>query len=202
VAQTLRHAPSLNSAVKGYRVLVPESVDVGVSVATGRSIAPVTVIQRAEQKSLREIHDELKAGAQRAIESERRESASGPPKWHRYARFAPNILRRGVIRGMANTPSIKRSKVGTVQITSIDLDDLEFYLPTHLGTATLISVGGTKLRPMVVNGQVEARPSAYIAFSVDQRVVTAVHSLRVFRRFKRLMQQPHRLESSVEKEAD
>jgi 2-oxoglutarate dehydrogenase E2 component (dihydrolipoamide succinyltransferase) len=190
IAQTLQHDPQLNSIVRGYRVQQPGSVDIGVSVATGRSVSPVIVMQQAEKKSLRQIRDELQEKSARAVEIEKHASEHGPPMWHKWARLAPGFMRRGVVNAMSRSARLRRSKVGTVHITSVGLADMELYLPTHLGTTTLISVGGTKLRPVVVGNQVEVRPTVYIAFSVDQRVVSAVRSLKTFRRFKRLMENP------------
>lgn len=195
-ARSIRPDSSLNSSFskrRGYQVLEPDSVDFGVSIATGRSVAPVVVLRNAERKTLHEIHDELKAGARKAIESEHHSRENGPPLWHRFARFAPSILRRAAIDTLRKSNRILRSKVGTVQITNLALDDFEFYLPAHMGTSLLISVGGTKLRPMVVDGQVEARQSVYISWQVDQRVVTAIHAARVLRRFKLLLANPQKL---------
>jgi len=77
------------------------------------------------------------------------------------------------------------------------LQDLEFYLPTHIGTSMLISVGGVKERPMVIDGKIEARPCAYVSFQVDQRLVNAVSALRVCRRFHRWMARPERLDADL-----
>jgi hypothetical protein len=113
----------------------------------------VIVINQAEEKSLRQIRDELQQKSARAVNIEK----SGPPTWHKWARLAPAFMRRGVVRAMSSSVPVRRSKIGTVQITSVGLADMEMYLPTHLGTTTLISVGGTKMRPVVVGNQVEAR---------------------------------------------
>jgi hypothetical protein len=115
VAQTLQHDPQLNSLVRGYRVQQPGSVDIGVSVATGRSVSPVIVINQAEEKSLRQIRDELQQKSARAVNIEK----SGPPTWHKWARLAPAFLRRGVVRAMSSSVPVRRSKIGTVQITSV-----------------------------------------------------------------------------------
>ncbi len=192
-AYILEREPYLQAILEGNKIVFPDSVDIGVSVATGRSITPIIVIENAQAKNLRDIHHELRDKTAQIIASEKQAKESGGAKWHAYVKWIPGSVRRAVIGGLGKSAKIRRSKVGTFQITSVDLSDLEFYTPYHLGTTTLMSIGGTKLRPVVVDGKVEVRPTVYVSFGVDQRVVGVVRSLKTFRRFKRLLENPAKL---------
>ncbi len=192
-AYILEREPYLQAVLQGNKIVFPDSVDIGVSVATGRSITPIIVIQNAQTKNLRDIHNELREKTLQAIEGEKLAKAQGGARWHRYARWIPGSVRRTLIGGLGRSAKIRRAKVGTFQITSVDLSDLEFYTPYHLGTTTLMSIGGTKLRPIVVGDKIEIRPTVYLSFGVDQRVVGVVRSLKTFRRFKRLLENPTKL---------
>lgn len=199
VARTLeaddpQHASPLNSILTGNKIIKPPGVDVGVSVVTRRSVAPVVVIPEAQDKLLPQIREELKTKAAAAEAKEKSQFAN----FNRYARWLPSrAARRQLVRFALQRHQVRRAMLGTVQITTIDLQDVEFYLPTHIGTSMLISVGGVRERPMVINGRIEARACAYVAFQVDQRIVNAVSALRVCRRFHRWMAHPERLDADT-----
>ncbi len=193
LAYILEREPYLQAIIRGNRIVFPDSVDIGVSVATGRSITPIIVIENAQSKTLRDIHRELRDKSAQIVASEKAAKSSGGAKWHSYAKWVPGSVRRAIIGGLGKSAKIRRSKVGTFQITSVDLSDLEFYMPYHMGTTTLMSIGGTKLRAVVVDGEIEIRPTVYVSFGVDQRVVGVVRSLKSFRRFKRLLENPAKL---------
>jgi pyruvate/2-oxoglutarate dehydrogenase complex dihydrolipoamide acyltransferase (E2) component len=105
-----------------------------------------------------------------------------------------DFVRRPILRFLARRYQIRRTVIGTVQITSLGLRDLAFHLPSHMGTTVLVSVGGVAPRPVAVGDRVEVRPTAYVAFQIDQRVMKAVEGVKIFRRFRRLMEHPEELE--------
>jgi len=47
---------------------------------------------------------------------------------------------------------------------------------------------------MVVGSNIEIRPTVYVVFQVDGRVVQAKRAMRAFRRFRRWIEHPHELE--------
>jgi len=191
IAVALEKDPWLHYMVDGYKMIKPSSIDVGVSVAAKETVTPVVVIKEANKKSLKEISEELATKASQAIEAEK----ENLEKLNRFARWLPfNFIRRRIIRFLVKQYRLRRSVLGTVQITSLGLKDLAFHLPSHMGTTMLIGVGGVARRPVVVGDRIEIRPTVYLAVQVDQRVMNAVAGLKVFRRFRRLMEHPHELE--------
>jgi pyruvate/2-oxoglutarate dehydrogenase complex dihydrolipoamide acyltransferase (E2) component len=65
--------------------------------------------------------------------------------------------------------------------------------PAHIGGALVLSMGGIKLRPMVVNGEVVPRLSALVTFMIDQRIIHPMKAMRIFHRFKRAIENPAKL---------
>ncbi|MBI3951721.1 MAG: 2-oxo acid dehydrogenase subunit E2 [Acidobacteria bacterium] len=193
VALTIEKEPWINQMVDGYKIMKPSSIDVGVSVAARENVTPVVVIPEANKKSLGEISEELKRKASEAIEKEK----ENMERLNRIGRWMPlDFVRRHLIRFLVKQYRLRRTVLGTVQITSLGLRDLAFHLPSHMGTTVLVSVGGVVERPIVVGDRIEIRPTAYIVFQVDQRVMNAVEGVKVFRRFRRLMEHPEELEPS------
>ena len=64
----------------------------------------------------------------------------------------------------------------------------------------LLSLGGIKARPMVVDGRVEARLCALATFMIDQRVIHPMRAMRVFRRFRRALENPQKMVAKMESE--
>lgn len=190
LALTAGKEPLLNATAHGYQVLPNEAVDIGVSVGSDTAVAPVIVLRGVMNKSMEEIHHERAEllRAARANQEKRRQELN------RLAGLLPiGRLRRPYLRWLVNLPSFRREHVGTLHISTIDLPDMEFYLPAHISTSLLLSVGGVKERALVVDGKLEVRPSAYCAFMIDQRVVHPLRAMRAFRRFRRLLENPEKL---------
>lgn len=192
-ALMLEENPWMNYMVKGYKVIKPSSIDIGVSVAAEESVTPVVVIKEANKKSLKEIAEELDWKASEAVQQEK----ENLQKLNRLARWVPmNGVRRYIVRFLVKQYRIRRNLLGTAQITSLDFKDLAFHLPSHMGTTMLLSVGGIAKRPLAVGDQVAIRPTVYVAFQVDTRVVHAKKAMRGFRRFRRRIEHPEELDRS------
>lgn len=187
---TLRRDLWLNAHAHGYKVSEYEQIDIGVSVTSTTLVAPVVVVRDADNKSLEEIHHERT----RLVEEANKGNEARQADLEKWARLLPvSWLRRRLVQWAINQPRFRHQNIGTAQITTIDLPDMDFYLPAHIATSLLMSVGGVKSRPMVVNGQVEARLSAYCAYMIDQRVVHPVRAMKTFRRFRRYLEDPEKL---------
>ena len=190
LALTAGREPLLNATAHGYRVTPNEAVDIGISVAADTAVAPVVVLRDAIGKTLEEIH-ELRAQLLREAVATRVQRRRELERQARLIPFDP--LRRKIVAWLVNQPSFRKEHVGTLHISTIDLPDMEFYMPSHLSTSLLLSVGGVKPRALVVDGRVEVRTSAYCAFMIDQRAVHPLRAMRAFRRFRRLLENPEKL---------
>jgi pyruvate/2-oxoglutarate dehydrogenase complex dihydrolipoamide acyltransferase (E2) component len=191
LALTIEKEPWLNYMVDGYKIIKPATIDIGVSVVAQESIAPVVVIQEANRKSLKEISEELKQKAAEAMAKEKENMET----LNRIGRWLPfNFVRRPIVRFLAKQYRIRRMTIGTAQVTSIGLRDLAFHLPSHIGTTVLASIGGVAPRPVAVGDCVEVRPTLYIVFQIDQRVMRAVEAVKLFRHFRRLIEHPEKLD--------
>ncbi len=191
LAMMIEENPWMNYMVDGYKIIKPSSIDIGVSAAAEEGVTPVVIIERANQKSLSKISEELKEKTAEAARLEK----ENLKKLNWLGRLIPiGFIRRPLVQLFAKRFWVRRRVIGTAQVTSLGFKDLAFHLPAHMGTTMLLSVGGVTKRPIVVGDRIEIRPSAYIAFQVDTRVLNAKKALRAFRRFRRWMESPEELD--------
>ena len=192
-ALMIKHYPTLNYMLDGYKIVIPDSIDIGVSVAGEESVTPVVVIPYADKKSLPEIVEEFNQKKRQAIAEERQilERVRKLTCW-----LPGNLLRRQIINFLAKRHFIRKRLIGTFQITSLNADDVELFLVNHLGTTANISTGGVVKRPVVIGDRVEIRPTSYISFQADTRVIVARDNLMAGRLFKWYMEHPSELEKT------
>jgi pyruvate/2-oxoglutarate dehydrogenase complex dihydrolipoamide acyltransferase (E2) component len=185
--------PWMNYMVDRYKIIKPSSIDIGVSVAADESVTPVVVIVQANKKSLKELSEELKSKASKAI----REEKEYLKKLNRLRWLIPlGFLRRRMIEFAVRRYWVRRKTIGTAQVTSLGFEDLAFHLPSHMGTTVLLSVGGVSMRPIVNGDRVEIRPTVYVAFQVDTRVLNAKKGMKAFRQFRQWIENPHELDET------
>jgi pyruvate/2-oxoglutarate dehydrogenase complex dihydrolipoamide acyltransferase (E2) component len=183
------HFEGTRTLVDGYNVHHSHTLDIGCSVATDTPIAPVIVFRAANTLSLEEIHHQRVQMSREAVAEQEKRLA----ELEKITRWMPDAVRRRLIARYVNEPRNRRQLGGTIALSAIELDDMEWMCPSHIGGALLLSMGGIKKRPLVVNGEVEARLCALVTFMIDQRVVHPMRAMRMFRRFRRLVENPEKL---------
>jgi pyruvate/2-oxoglutarate dehydrogenase complex dihydrolipoamide acyltransferase (E2) component len=183
------HFDVTRTLVDGYNVYHSATLDIGCSVASDTPFAPVIVFRAANTISLEEIHHQRIAMSRQAVAEQEKRLAD----LEKLTRWIPDRVRRTLIARYVNEPRKRRQLGGTIALSAIELDDMEWMCPAHIGGALLLSMGGIKLRPMVVGGEVVPRLSALVTFMIDQRVIHPMRAMRMFRRFRRLVENPEKL---------
>ena len=165
------------------------NLDIGISIYGRSEVATTVVFQDAAQLTLEEFHRQ-RIEKVRAAHSEaqiKREQLL------RQTRFLPNKIRRALVRRLLRRARTRHQLVGTIQVSAIELDALEWFLPSHMATSFLLCLGGIRERPLVHQGRVEARLSVYASLMIDQRVVHPVQGMRTVQRWRHAMLHPEKL---------
>lgn len=166
------------------RLIVFDDVDVATLVeAEADAVAIPHVIRAANRKSVREIHDEIRAVQARP--------ASSPQRSGRLARLdarrVPGVLRRMFLRVLRRAPRSLKRLAGTTVVTAVGMFAgagggwAIGIVPLHTLGLTL---GGIVERPALVAGGVVAHEYLDVTVSVDHDVVDGapaarfVHALR------------------------
>ena len=175
--------------LEGYNYHRYDTVDIGVSIASRSEVAPVILFRDAARLSLEEFHHQRveKTRAALAQQAEKREQLLNQ------TRYLPDKVRRALIHKILSRARTRREMVGTVAVSAVELDSLEWFLPAHMATSFLLCLGGIRQRPLVFEGRVEARLSVYASLMIDQRVIHPVQGMRVVQRFRHAMLKPEKL---------
>lgn len=183
----------LVQAYRGWRrrLIVFDDVDVVTLIEIERdSVAVPHVIRAAQRKSLREIHDEI-----RAIQTRTKSSAQASTR--QWILNLPRFLRLLLMRiGLKNPHTMKRL-AGTVVVTAVGMfgDGHGWgigFLPMHtLG----ITLGGIVQRPALLDGELVNREYLCLTVSLDHDIVDGAPGARFVQRFRELLESGYELET-------
>ena len=193
----LARAVDEDKTIQAYRkgdrqLLLFDDVNVGLMVERklGEKRALMGhVVQAANRKTYREIHDEI-----RRVQSEPVPPGRGMPSWFRSAMLLPWPLSRLVIALLRlngrRDPTIAVSMGGTVALTSVGM-----FGGSHSGwglSPTLhplgLVVGGIAWKPAVVEGRIEPREILNLTVSFDHDIVDGAPATRFVRRLVELIE--------------
>jgi len=163
-AKALAANPPLHQIVAGVRRQRPGRVDIGLSVTGETFVAPVMVIEGADQKTLNELAEEtarrapeVQAADKRMLRLLRRVG------WLVPAAF----LRRAVLRLLFRSATFRRKGVGSFQVSTTTAD---WALSATFSTAGVLVGGQVRSRVVAVDGEAVVRPVMLLTLSGDHGV--------------------------------
>jgi pyruvate/2-oxoglutarate dehydrogenase complex dihydrolipoamide acyltransferase (E2) component len=202
LAACLAKAVDEHKAVQAYRqggkrLVLFEDVDIYVvierDVAGEKYIIPY-VIRAANRKTLRELHDEIRA-------------AQGADVNHFLKRlpflFLPTVLFRPFLWAFAGIASrharLWKTAMGTVGITAVGMfgNGAGWGIPPATPTTLMLTVGGIGEKQVVVDGHTAAREYLSLTISVDHDIVDGAPAARFTRRLKELIESGYALAADV-----
>jgi hypothetical protein len=147
------------------------------------------IIQAANRKTYREIHDEI-----RRVQTEPPPPSRGMPTWFRSAMLLPWPLSRLVKAWMAwstrRDPTIRISTSGTVFVTAVGMfgkGHSGWGISTTPHSLGLV-VGSTAWKPAVVEGRIVPREILNLTVLFDHDVVDGAPAARFTRRLIELIE--------------
>jgi len=167
------------------QLFVFDEVDVNmlfeVEVDGKKTIRP-HIIRKVNQKSIREIHAEI-----RAFQNEHQSSQES--KFIEWFVRLPGFLRRLFLWILFKNPQLIKDYYGTVLVTSIGMfgtgSGWGIPVPNHTLQLTL---GGIGEKPGVVDHRVEVRKYLSITISFDHDLVDGAPAARFIQRLKKLVE--------------
>jgi len=193
LARAVDEDKTIQAYRKGSKQLVLfDDVNVGLMVErnVGEKRALMGhIIQAANRKTYREIHDEI-----RMVQSEPVPPGRGMASWFRSAMLLPWPLSRLVIAllriNSRRNPTIAVSMGGTVALTSVGM-----FGGSHSGWGLSptfhplgLVVGGIVWKPAVIEGRIEPREILNLTVSFDHNVVDGAPAARFTRRLVELIE--------------
>jgi pyruvate dehydrogenase E2 component (dihydrolipoamide acetyltransferase) len=163
-ARALAANPALHQVIAGNRRQYPARVDIGLSITGETFVAPVLVIEGADQKSPVEIAAEIVRRAPEAQNADR-QMLHLLRRWGWLVPFG--FLRRAILRMLFTSAAFRRKGAGTFQVSTVPAD---WALTSTFATAGVLMGGQVQSRVMAVEGQPAVRPVMTITLSGDHAV--------------------------------
>lgn len=200
-----RDVPELNCHVKRGRIIRREHVGVFVSVEMPETREMTGfVIDHAEEKSLRDIHDFMRA----RVEKYRKRHESGAVENKNMLAGIPWPLRRPVFLflkfitvtlGLA-IPALKLDpgSFGSVLVSNIGSHGLQYGMAAILPVSNLpvvVLMGRVEKKPVVRNNRIVVRDILPFSSTLDHRVCDGAMGGRLAQAVQRYLEKPEILES-------
>jgi len=158
-----------------------------VEVDGKKTIRP-HIIRKVNHKSIREIHEEI-----RAFQAEH--TSSQESKFIEWFVRLPGFIRRFFLQVLFKNPQLIKDYYGTVLVTSIGMFGIGsgwgIPVPNHTLQLTL---GGIGEKPGVVDHRVEVRKYLSVTVSFDHDLVDGAPAARFIQRLKKLVESGYGLD--------
>ena len=163
-ARALAANPQLHQLIAGNRRQRPGRVDIGLSVTGETFVAPVLVLEGADEKTVAEIAAEIA----RRVPEVRKADEHMLRALRRWGRLVPfGFLRRGLLRMLFTSPTFRRKGAGTFQVSTVPTD---WALTSAFATAGVLVGGLVRSRVVVIDGAPGVRPMMTLTLSGDHGV--------------------------------
>lgn len=174
------------------QLILFDEVDVNmlfeVEVDGKKTIRP-HIIRGVNKKSIREIHDEI-----RAFQSQH-QSSQESKFIDRFVRL-PGFVRRLFLRVLFKNPQLVKDYYGTVLVSSVGMFGIGsgwgIPVPNH---SLQLTLGGIAEKPGVVDHHIEVRQYMSVTVSFDHDVIDGAPAARFIQRLKELIENGHGLGS-------
>ncbi|GAA0927749.1 hypothetical protein GCM10009554_08860 [Kribbella koreensis] len=202
VVSCVARAVAAEPAVQAYRNLrgrevIFSQVDVGLPVEVeldGVPFAFTHVLRDAGRRSVRELHDEI-----RAVHADPNRSPSvRKSNWARAYLLLPAFVRTGLLGALHRFPHRQRAIAGTVGVSAVGMfaGGGGWGIGFQLHTLAVV-VGGITVRPVLAGGRLVDREWLQLTVSVDHDVVDGAPAARFVNRLRALLSAADALEPAA-----
>jgi pyruvate/2-oxoglutarate dehydrogenase complex dihydrolipoamide acyltransferase (E2) component len=158
----------------------------------GRKVIRPHIIRAVNRKTLREIHDEI-----RAFQSDHEHGREA--KFIDSFVLLPAFIRRFFLGILLKSPQMLREMNGTVSLTAVGMFGNGGGWGIPVSNHTLqITLGGMAEKPVLNNGQLENHEFLCVTISIDHDIVDGAPAARFIQRLKELVEGCHGISEYIE----
>jgi pyruvate/2-oxoglutarate dehydrogenase complex dihydrolipoamide acyltransferase (E2) component len=196
LARAIEDHPHVN-AYRDWRgrVHVFEDVDVNVLVETtvgGVRLGVPHVLRRANDRSVRSVHDEIRA-------AQASQDSTDLSRWAELALRLPGFVRRLVWRLPQWFPERWKAVAGTVTVTAVGMfGESGGWAISPTNYTLQLTVGSISEQPKLVDDTVTNRDVLNLTVTVDHDIVDGAAAARFVQRLCELVEDAHGLESQTD----
>ena len=200
IAKAVSENKRFNSFRKGRsKIIVFDEVDISMMIEIktkdGKRVPFNYVIRKAEQKSVKEITEEIRAIQKKKIE-ESEQLTRDSSSFTSFYMLVPKFIRRFVIKMLLSNPFYVKKTIGTVGMTSLGeyVKELSGYA-IAFGDKTLnVAIGGMKEYAVLEGGKMKNKKVLYLTFKVNHEIVDGAPVARFITRVAELMRNAYGLD--------
>lgn len=192
VVACLARAVEENREVQAWRdwrgrLVIYDDVNVNVIVEVDSpqgKIALPHIVRAANRKTVRQIHDEIRAVQSAPAYTEEQRFMS-------WFLWLPGPVRRLIESALVRFPQLTRRVVSPILVTSVGMFGGGAFWGLALGDFPLtVTLGGIVERPRVADGRLENREMLCLTVGIDHVIVDGAPAARFGRRFRELVESP------------
>lgn len=186
----LGKAVDMNRHMQAYRswrnqLVIFGDVDVNTMFEVevgGKKIIRPHIIRAANRKSLREIHEEIRA-------FQAQHEGGQEARFIQWFVWLPAFIRRMFLGTLFKNPHWLKEMNGTVSLTAVGMfgSGVGWGIPVTNHTLQ-VTLGGIAEKPGVVDGRIEVREVMSLTVSFDHDIVDGAPAARFIQRFKELIE--------------
>lgn len=196
LAQAVVHDRQVQALRQGRKLVIFDDVDVTLMVEGedgGRKVVVNHIVRQAHLKSVRQIHDEIRAAQAGVKETVRRLSPLT------FFLSLPRFVRSRIFQLIRNRAALWAGLGGTVSITAVGMfgsGRAGWGLPIS-PAPLMLTVGGIAQKPAVVDGRIEPREILCLTISLDHDIVDGAPAARFISRLTELLETGHELNGDL-----
>lgn len=187
LGQALEDAKRLQ-AYRNWRnqLVIFDEVDVSTMVEVqveGRQQFVPHIIRAANRKTVRQIHDEIRAAQVKPPVKQRMSLMRGVAR-------LPRIFRSLLYRVLDRSPHLEKEYCGTVAVSALGMFGHGSGWAIVISNHTLsVAIGGIAAKPGVVAGEIAIREYLCLTLSFDHDLIDGGPAARFIERFKEMIEQ-------------
>ena len=192
VAQAISEHKEIQALKKGKRKLIVfDDVDVGLIIERhvgSERYATSYCVRKANEKSFRQIHDEIRQAQQGKISEENKE-AEKPSLSMKIFSHMPDIVRKLYWRKIRNDPFLRKRLMGTVAVTAVGMFGKGGGWAIPIGLHSVVfAVGGIFTKPRDYTNPSELGEFLNLTVMFDEEVSLGAPATRFVAKLLELMQ--------------
>ena len=182
-AVALHRNPELSQLVAGNSRLLPDTIDICLSVSSEQAVTPVIVLQDCARRDLDWVAAEIIRLTPISQESDKK-MVLLLNRWG-FLGFTAGI-RRALIGFLLRRVWYRRKVSGTFQVTC--LPGVDSCSPFRFNTSAVLGIGQVKQRPIVVEGALAIRPTVMLTCCIDHAVWNGADTSRFLNAVKSILE--------------
>ena len=200
ISAAVEEFKDIHGVRKGKRKIVLfDDVDISIMIEReiqGKKVPLPYVIRKANEKSISEIYEEIKAGQSQSIKDESSYVLGEKKSEYKMKLYysMPGFVRKMIWSQILKSPFFMKQNMGTVIVTAVGMMGKinGWVIPTSVHPLSF-GIGSIIKKPGVIDDRIEIREYLYMTVSVDHDVIDGAPAVRALSKLTKLVEKGYGL---------